>query len=134
MADIIRETGGPQYNVLKRLEARGYAIKRVKEGGETRYFAEQPGPPSFEAKVTSQGQVTIPKEMRERLGLHEGQKVRFTLEQGNRVVMAPATFQLKELFGILGKPRRSLTLEDMDETVREAAVERYSRAVSRRKR
>jgi len=134
MAEIIRETGGPQYNVLKKLQALGYAIKRVKEGRETRYFAESPGPPLFEAKVTSQGQVTIPKEMRERLGLHEGQKVRFTLERGNRVVLAPATFRLKDLFGILGKPRRNLTLEEMDETVREAAVERYSRAVGRRKR
>jgi hypothetical protein len=40
MAEIIAATGGPQYNVLKRLVARGYRVSKVKEGKETRYFAE----------------------------------------------------------------------------------------------
>ena len=40
MAEIVAATGGPQYNVLKRLEARGYRLRKVKEGKETRYFAE----------------------------------------------------------------------------------------------
>jgi hypothetical protein len=32
------------------------------------------------------------------------------------------------LFGILGKPRRSATLEQMDEAVRRHAVQRYLRS------
>lgn len=31
------------------------------------------------ASVTSDGRVTIPKEMRERLGIHEGSTIRFVL-------------------------------------------------------
>ena len=64
MAEIIAATGGPQYNVLKKLEGRGYRIRKVKEGKETRYFAEPPAAPFYEATITSKGQVTIPKELR----------------------------------------------------------------------
>lgn len=134
MTELIKVTGGPQYNVLKKLEGRGYAIRKLKEGSATRYFASPPGPPSFEAKVTSQGQVTIPKEVRQRLRLHDGQKVQFTLEQADRAVLRPVRTRLVDLFGILGKPRRSATLDDMDEAVRQAAVARYTRVTDRRKR
>ena len=47
MAEIIAATGGPQYNVLKKLEGRGYRIRKVKEGKETRYFAEPPAAPFY---------------------------------------------------------------------------------------
>ena len=69
MDEMVAATGGPQYNVLKRLEGRGYRIRKVKEGRTTRYFAEAPSTPSYEATVTSKGQVTLPKEIRERLRL-----------------------------------------------------------------
>jgi hypothetical protein len=64
MAEIIAATGGPRYNVLKSLEARGYRLRKVKEGKETRYFAEPPASPSYEATVTGKGQITLPKEVR----------------------------------------------------------------------
>ena len=35
MTEIIGAAGGPQYNVLKKLEARGYRIRKIKEGNET---------------------------------------------------------------------------------------------------
>ena len=38
------------------------------------------------AKVTSSGQITIPVQIRRKLGIKEGDKVMF-LEEGNRVVM-----------------------------------------------
>jgi AbrB family looped-hinge helix DNA binding protein len=134
MAEIIAATGGPQYNVLKRLEARGYRLRKVKEGNETRYFAEPPATPSCEATVTSKGQVTLPKEVRERLRLSDGAKVRFTFEDRDRVVLSRGGSKLSDLFGILGKPPRSLTLEEMDEVIQQAAVDRYRRAVGRKKR
>jgi len=125
MAEIIAATGGPQYNVLKKLQARGYRVRKVKEGRETRYFAEPPPAQTYEATVTSKGQVTLPKEVRERLRLHEGDKVRFTLEDGEQISVARAELSVRDLFGILGKPRRSATLEEMDQAVRRHAVERY---------
>lgn len=128
MAEIVAATGGPQYNVLKRLEARGYRLRKVKEGKETRYFAEPPAAPSYEATVTSKGQVTLPKEVRERLRVRDGGRVRFTVESGDRIVVTRGGLRLSDLFGILGKPRRSATLEEMDEAVRQAAVQRYLRS------
>jgi AbrB family looped-hinge helix DNA binding protein len=128
MDEIVAATGGPQYNVLKRLEGRGYRIRRIKEGRTTRYFAAPPAAPAFEATVTSKGQVTVPKEVRERLGMRAGGKLRFVLEADGRVAMAPADLSVQRLFGMLGKPRRSATLEQMDEAVRQGAVKRYLRS------
>ena len=116
MDEIIAATGGPQYNVLKKLER------------STRYFASPPGEPCFEATVTSQGQVTIPKEVREHLKLRSGQKVRFVLKGDGRVEIAPKSHSITDLFGILGKPPRSATIEEMDEAIGRGAVERYLRS------
>lgn len=128
MVEIIAATGGPQYNVLKKLEGRGYRIWKVKEGRATRYFAEAPPVPSYEATVTSKGQVTLPKEVRERLRVREGDKVQFAVEDEDRIVVTRGG-RLSDLFGILGKPRRSATLEEMDRAVRQAAVQRYLRSI-----
>lgn len=134
MDEIVAATGGPQYNVLRRLEGRGYRIRKIKEGRATRYFATPPAAPSYEATVIGKGQVTLPKEVRDRLQLNAGSSVRFTLEKGGRVVVARGGERLRDLFGILGKPPRSATLEQMDEAVKRGAVDRYLRAVGRKKR
>jgi antitoxin PrlF len=128
MDEIVAKTGGPQYNVLRKLEGRGYRIRKVKEGRATRYFAKPPAAPSYEATVTSKGQVTLPKEVRGCLRLGEGDKVRFTVESEGRVAVARAEHSIRDLFGILGKPRRSATLQEMDEAIRQHAVERYLRS------
>ena len=60
--------------------------------------------------------------------MHDGDKVRFTAEDDGRILLARAEHSIRDLFGILGKPRRSATLEDMDEAVRQHAVERYLRS------
>lgn len=132
MREIIAVTGGPHYNELKRLAAQGYAVRKVKEGNETRYFATPPAAPSFEATVTSKGQVTIPKEIRANLGVRAGGKLRFAIEDKNRVVVSARQSSIQDLFGILGKPPRSATLEQMDEAIRQGAVDRYLRAVGRK--
>jgi antitoxin PrlF len=133
MDDVQRATGGPQYNVLKNLEARGFRIRKVKEGRRTRYFAVPPQARSFEAKVTSQGQVTVPKEVRERLKLRAGGKVEFAIENGGRVVMSAKQSSILDLVGILPKPKRTVTLEQMDEAIKQGAVDRYLRTVGKKK-
>src|SRR5215216_6015679 len=81
MREIIAATGGPQYNEIKRLAGRGYTIRKLKEGNETRYTAIPPAEPEYEATVTSKGQLTLPKEIRERLGVRAGSKMRLTIEE-----------------------------------------------------
>jgi antitoxin PrlF len=133
MREIIAATGGPHFNELKRLAARGHTVRKVKEGNETRYFVAAPDSASFEATVTSKGQITLPKEIRERLNLLSGHRVRFSIESGERVVITPIGRRLSDLAGMLGKPRRSATLEEMDEAIRQAAVKRYLRAVGKKR-
>jgi len=41
------------------------------------------------AKITSKGQITIPKEIREKLNLKEGDKVIF-IEEGDKIIIANA--------------------------------------------
>ena len=133
MDEIVAATGGPQYNVLRKLEGRGYRVRKIKEGRTTRYFAEPPAAPSFEATITSKGQVTIPKEVREQLRLRSGQELRFVVENGSRAVIVPVPKRLSDLAGILPKPKRTVTLEEMDEAIGKGIVERYRRAVGGRK-
>lgn len=133
MREIIAATGGPHYNELKRLEAQGYTLRKVKQGSETRYFAREPASRSFEATVTDKGQVTIPAAVRERLRLRRGHKVRFTIENSSLATMAPVETRLSDLAGLLGKPKRSVTLEEMDEAIRQGAVDRYLRAVGKKR-
>jgi antitoxin PrlF len=82
--------------------------------------------------ITSKGQVTIPKDIRAHLRLGSGHKVRFTIEDGSRVVIVPVYKRLSELADILPRPKRSATLEEIDEGIRRAAAERYLRAVGRK--
>jgi AbrB family looped-hinge helix DNA binding protein len=132
MTEIIGAAGGPQYNVLKKLEARGYRIRKIKEGNETRYFAEPPAAQSFEATMTSKGQVTVPQEIRDRLRLRSGQRLKFTIEDGNRVVIAQSYARLSELVGVLPKPKRTITLEEMDEAIHKSAIDRSLRTVGKK--
>jgi len=83
--------------------------------------------------VTDKGQITIPLEVRERLRLRRGSKVRFVVEDGGRATIAPVETRLSDLVGLLGKPKRSATLEEMDEAIRKGAVDRYLRAVGRKR-
>jgi AbrB family looped-hinge helix DNA binding protein len=128
MDEIVAATGSPQYNLLKRLEGRGYAVRKVRKGHSTRYFAVPPLARSHEATVTAKGQITIPAEIRERLGVGVGDTLRFETDAEGRVTLAPAKLSIRRMFGMLGKPRRSLTLEEIDDVIADAAVERFRRA------
>ena len=65
--------------------------------------------------VTSKGQVTIPKELRQRLGIRQGSKIEFAVV-GNDVVMRVRSSPAAEPtsgFGLL-KSRRAAVPTDLD--------------------
>ena len=74
--------------------------------------------------MTSKGQITLPKEIRLKLGLKQGDRVRFIVEDDGRVRLLPAKRDVSELMGILPRPKRKLSLEEMDEAV-QIAVARH---------
>ncbi|MGD0866044.1 MAG: AbrB/MazE/SpoVT family DNA-binding domain-containing protein [Rhizomicrobium sp.] len=126
MDELIAATGGPQYNLLRRLAARGYKIRKVKEGRATRYRAVAPPQGSFEMRVGNKGQVTLPKEVREKLGARSGDNVKFVVTNG-QVEMQPVNLSVTRLAGILGKPHKHVTLKQMDEALTKGAVGRHRR-------
>lgn len=76
------------------------------------------------ATITSKGQITIPKAVRDELGVCEGDRVAFRVLEDGRVVVEPETIDLLELRGILKPRRRGVTVAEMDEAIRaEAAKE-----------
>jgi len=77
-----------------------------------------------EAKLTSKGQITLPKEIRLKLGLKQGDRVRFIVEDDGRVRLLPAKRDVSELLGILPKPKKRLSIEEMDDIV-QTAVSRH---------
>jgi len=80
-----------------------------------------------EAKMTSKGQITVPKDVRQRLGLKAGDRVRFLLEADGRVRLMPAKRDISELVGILPKPKRTLSIEEMDDAIARAVAEKFAR-------
>jgi antitoxin PrlF len=79
------------------------------------------------AKLTSKGQVTIPKAIRDRLALEPGVTLHFSIDPSGRIVVTPLTLGMEDLIGILPKPRKRLTSEEIDEAIVESAVERATR-------
>jgi antitoxin PrlF len=82
---------------------------------------------SMRTKLTSKGQVTIPKEIRDRLGVRPGDKVQFFIDDRGRAVLEP-TIKLRDLVGILPRSERRLTIEEIDKGIAEAAIERFRRS------
>ena len=75
------------------------------------------------AKITSKGQVTLPKAVRDRLGVHEGDRVDFVEDADGRIVLLPASQDVRRLRGMIQKPARPVRIEDMDEAIRERGGE-----------
>ena len=57
--------------------------------------------PSFEATLTSKGQIRIPAELRARLNLKEGDKVEFFLDRSGRLLMRPRNLSPTAIFETL---------------------------------
>lgn len=79
--------------------------------------------------MTSKGQVTIPKEVRDRLGLTEGDRLEFVFDEQGRLILRPeAEDPLGRLPGLLRHlaPERPVTIEEMREAVLQRVKEKYA--------
>lgn len=54
--------------------------------------------------MSVKGQVTIPRDVRERLGLQAGDKIAWSLLSNGTVVVRPKTRRLADLVGMLTRP------------------------------
>jgi AbrB family looped-hinge helix DNA binding protein len=66
------------------------------------------------ATMTSKGQTTIPKDIREAMGLKPKDQISFTLMPDGAVIMRAKTRSIGELYGTLHEPDRPpIALDDM---------------------
>ena len=76
------------------------------------------------ATVTSKGQITIPKKIRALLDLHSGDKINFIVEESGEVRFLPATQDISTLKGIIAKPKRAVSVEQMNAAIKAKANQR----------
>lgn len=75
----------------------------------------------MESAITVKGQATIPKAIREHLGLKPGDRIKFFLHPDGSVVLLPK-LPASALRGIVkSRRRRPVTIEKMDEAIAEGA-------------
>ncbi len=79
-------------------------------------------------KITSKGQTTIPKHIRDRVGLRPGDHVHFFINADGDIVLRPRKGSAKSLFGMLPKPDKALSIEEMDEGIGKAIADRNGRS------
>jgi len=70
------------------------------------------------ATMTTKGQVTIPKALRDKLNLRAGDKLDFRLDDDGELRVVAATAPVTELKGMVARPARAATLAEMDEAIR----------------
>ena len=75
--------------------------------------------------LTTKGQITIPKEIREHLKLRAGHRLEFQITVDGLVVMRPRNRDVRELKGILRpKRRKPVSVEQMNKAIAEGFAKR----------
>ena len=68
-----------------------------------------------QSTLTSKGQITIPKFVRDSMALRAGDKIEFVLTENNEVLLRPVTKKVDEVFGCLFKAdRTAVDISKMD--------------------
>ena len=68
--------------------------------------------------ITSKGQITLPKKIRERLHVGTGDRIDFVVEENGLVVVRRARSRLRQLRGMLRKRKRKpVSLDQMNAAI-----------------
>lgn len=81
------------------------------------------------ATITSKGQMTVPKEVRDKLGLKAGDRVDVQVRDDGTAVIVPRTATLEDLMNCLPQAKRRLSIEQID-----AGIARHLAREDRRSR
>jgi antitoxin PrlF len=69
------------------------------------------------ATLTSKGQITIPIEVRNELGLKPGDRIEFVKNERGRFVLFPKNGSVQRLKGMFGKFPRTVSIEEMNDAI-----------------
>ena len=75
-------------------------------------------------KITSKGQITVPKAVRETLALKAGDRMSFVIHEDGTVTVEAETVELPSLRGVLKSNGRHVSVDQMNDDVRRAAARR----------
>lgn len=73
------------------------------------------------ATITSKGQVTLPKALRDRLHLASGDRIEFVMEADDNVRLVVRRGSVERLKGFLPKPDRPVSTEEMEHAIEREA-------------
>ncbi len=74
------------------------------------------------SRITSKGQLTLPREIRDKLRVGPGDRVSFVERPDGSIAVEPETVDLFTLRGLFKPKVRGVTLADMDRAVRRGAA------------
>ena len=78
------------------------------------------------ATLTTKGQVTIPKKIRESLKLHTGDKIEIIVTEKREAMIRPISKKVDDIFCKLHRPgRKAVTLEAMDDAIRNRMKDKF---------
>jgi len=71
--------------------------------------------------MTSKGQITIPKPVREQLHLRTGDRMEFSVSKEGTIIIRPRTSRIEDVMGMLScyAKGRHVSVEDMDRGIAE---------------
>jgi antitoxin PrlF len=69
------------------------------------------------ATVSSKGQVTLPAEVRRRLKIKPGSKLEFIIIDQEKIEVIPVMETVTSLKGMVPKPKKTLSLADMEKAI-----------------
>ena len=75
----------------------------------------------IESSITKKGQTTLPKPVRESLGLQAGDRVRYVITEGEMRILPVRP--ISRLFGALRHDDSAVTLEEIEQAVADGACE-----------
>ena len=76
----------------------------------------------MESTITSKGQITLPKAMRDALNLETGDKLIFEELEDGRYAIIPKTLPASVLQGIVKYDGPPISIEQMNETIKDRSV------------
>ena len=71
----------------------------------------------MQATITSKGQITIPKRVRDTLHLKAGDRIEFIESEAEGYRVVPVTASIKQLKGMTPRPGKPVTLAEMDAAI-----------------
>ncbi len=76
------------------------------------------------ATLTSKGQITLPKAIREQFQLQPGDRVEFLVGPDGQITVWPVTSHVTTLKGLIPKPKQSVSLEAMRTAIKQRGGQR----------